>query len=79
MCLNNFEDVLRKAKVAEIYWVGYLKSVLVGRHADLIHSLKLPEDTYCQMDKELLLEASDCAIFNAGTKLFNPDKELAAK
>ena len=44
VALDNLEDVLKQANVPENEWVTNLKTIVTGKHADLVHSLKFLED-----------------------------------
>ena len=45
VALDNMEDVLKQAYVPENEWVTNLKAVVMGKHADLVHSLKFFQRT----------------------------------
>ena len=63
---ENFEDVLKQAEIAQDEWGFHLKTILTGKYADLLHSLKLLHDTTYSKAKHILLEAGDYTATSAG-------------
>ena len=72
--LDNFEDVLIQANIAQDEWIFHLKTILTRKYTDLLHSLKLPHDTTYSKAKHYLLEAGDYTATSAGIQLLNPNR-----
>ena len=71
--------MLEKAEVPESNWVLRLRSILTGEHSELVHSLKLPDDTTFEEAKCLLLEAGGYTKLAAGREFLRSDTRKFAR
>jgi len=74
IALELLEEALVQANIPGDRWIMPLKTTLVGKHAELLPSLRLLPDTTFQYVKEHVLQAGDYTVTKAGTQLFNTDR-----
>ena len=74
VALENLEDILAQSGISQDRWMLHLKTVLTGKHAELLNSLYLPPETTFEAAKQLLLQAGDYTVAKAGSQLFDTNR-----
>ena len=58
VALENLEDILAPSGISQDRWMLHLKTVLTGKHAELLNSLHLPPETTFEAAKQLIFKGA---------------------